>query len=221
MGDVRVLDRRSLALGVGELGRMDADLAEVVRRFGPPPLWARRPGFATLVQIVLEQQVSLASAKAVFGRLQTTLGKVTPERVADAGVSTLRDVGFTAQKAGYCNDLAVEIHEGRLDLRAISRSDDARARERLMAIRGVGPWSADIYRLMALRRPDVWPDGDLALAESAKILKRLRKRPSVDRLRRMARAWKPWRSVAARILWHNYLSLRRQRDTERRQHERR
>jgi DNA-3-methyladenine glycosylase II len=98
---------------------------------------------------------------------------------------------------------------GELDLGAIERADDSEARRMLLTIRGVGPWSADIYMLMALRRPDIWPDGDMALAEAAKGLKRLKARPSPDQLNAIALGWKPWRSVAARILWHYYLRDRR------------
>jgi DNA-3-methyladenine glycosylase II len=197
-----------MLLGVAELCDRDTDLASVVDRFGPPPLWARKPGFATLVRIVLEQQVSLSSAKATYERLRAALGSVTAQRVAQLEVPELRALGITRQKADYCSNLALMIANGELDLRQVGRADDGTARQRLCAIRGIGPWTADIYLLMALRRPDIWPDGDLALAEAARRTKRLRKRPSADRLRRITNPWKPWRAVGARILWHFYLSDR-------------
>jgi DNA-3-methyladenine glycosylase II len=184
---VRRLDLKTLELGVQELVGADPDLAAVVVQHGPPPLWGRRPGFATLIRIVLEQQVSLASAHAVFRRLQHYVGPLTAERIVGLGTKGLRQVGFTRQKAGYCYDIAVDIVTGCLDLSEISGDDDEQARARLLAIRGIGPWTADIYRLMALRRPDIWPDGDLALAESARVVKRLRTRPSVERLAKIAR----------------------------------
>ncbi len=188
---------------------IDVDLARVVERFGPPPLWARRPGFATLVRIVIEQQVSLASANAMFGRLKAAVDPVTPEGVRKLQAKGLRELGLTRQKARYCHDIAQRTVTGELDFGKIAAADDQDARRLLLAVCGIGPWSADIYRLMALRRPDVWPDGDLALVEAARRLKRLRARPSTERLREMARSWAPWRAVAARILWHFYLSAPR------------
>lgn len=206
--NVRVLDNEVLLEGVETLAAGDPDLGSVVHCFGPPPLWGRKPGFATLVRIVLEQQVSLASARSVFGRLRDTLGGVTPSAVTEIGEEGLRQLGFTRQKAAYCCHIAENILSGVLDLRSLGKMGDDGARETLLRLRGVGPWTAEIYLLMALRRPDVWPDGDIALMESARLVKCLRSRPAVDRLRHMATGWRPWRSVAARILWHNYLSIK-------------
>lgn len=203
------LTRHALLRAVSELSRCDDDLATVVRRFGPPPMWSRGPGFATLVRIMLEQQVSLASAAAAYERLKCAVGRVTAERVAGFSVLQLQDHGLTRQKAGYCHNLAQLTLTGGLDLRGIQHADDATARRALLKVQGIGPWSADIYLLMALGRPDVWPDGDLALAEAARQVKRLRARPTGDQLRRLAATWRPWRSVAARILWHHYLCNRR------------
>ncbi len=208
---VQCLAKDVLLQAVQELCARDADLAAVVRRFGPPPLWARRPGFATLVRIVLEQQVSLASADAAYSRLRRSVGRVTPMRVAGLPPGELRALGFTRQKADYCVGLARLIACGELNLHNIARADDGTARRALLAVRGIGPWTADIYLLMALRRPDVWPVGDLALAKAVRRVKRTRAYPTADRLRRIATEWKPWRSVAARILWHTYLSERRSR----------
>jgi DNA-3-methyladenine glycosylase II len=194
--------------GVEALSGADPDLAAVVARFGASPLWARRPGYATLVQIVLEQQVSLASGRATFGRLRDVCGEVTPERVARLTERQIRSAGVTRQKTSYCLGIAHQIVEGTLDLGRLSRADDHDARRRLVEVRGIGPWTADIYLLMALGRPDVWPDGDLALATAAQQVKRLRRRPTTERLRRLATNWAPWRAIAARILWHHYLSTR-------------
>ena len=194
--------------GVDALCAHDPDLGTVVRRFGPPPLWARRPGFATLVQIVLEQQVSLASALVTYGRLRDTWGDITAERFATLTAAQVQSAGVTRQKAGYCLGIAQQIVDGSLDLRRLGRADDEEAHARLVKIRGVGPWTADIYLLMALLRPDVWPDGDIALITAAHQIKRLRRRPDTQRLRRLAASWAPWRSVAARILWHHYLSTK-------------
>ncbi len=202
----RRLTNESLLAGTRALCERDADFAGVVARLGPPPLWGRPTGFATLVRIILEQQVSLAAARTMFLRLQSHAGGVTPETIGRLGVDGLRRVGLTRQKASYIHGLAVGVQSGAIDLSAIARAKDETGRNALLAVRGLGAWSVDIYYLMALRRPDVWPHGDLALAQAAHQVKRLRARPDHERLTRMAAAWAPWRSIAARILWHHYLS---------------
>lgn len=205
---IRRLTRARLLDGVDALSAVDPDLGAVVTRFGPPPLWARRPGFATLVQIVLEQQVSLASARATFERLREACGPVTPERLATLTAAQVQAAGVTRQKTSYCLGLARQVVDGTLDLRRLGLAQDLEARRRLVEVRGIGPWTADVYLLMALRRQDIWPDGDLALATAAHQVKRLQHRPDTERLRLLAADWAPWRAVAARILWHHYLSTR-------------
>ena len=203
------LDRALLRRAVAELAARDPDLAAVRRSFGVPPLWARRPGFSALVRIILEQQVSLASARAAFERLRGAVDRLTPRAFLELDAATLRRVGFSRQKAGYCRALAEEIVGGRLRLADLARMDDESAHERLTRLPGVGRWTADIYLLMALGRPDVWPRGDLALARAAQRVKGLPRRPDDDELAAMAEAWRPWRAAAARLLWHDYLSRRR------------
>jgi DNA-3-methyladenine glycosylase II len=200
------LDRDRLLAAVKELIGRDPHLAEVHRRFGPPPLWARRPGFSALVKIILEQQVSLASARAAFERLRAAVDRLTPRAFLELDDATLRGAGFSRQKADYCRSLAEEIVAGRLRLADVARMDDASAHRRLVRLRGVGRWTADIYLLMALGRPDVWPSGDLALAKAAQRVKGLAELPDDEELERIAAAWRPWRAVAARLLWHDYLS---------------
>ena len=203
------LTKARLLEGVAVLAAADPQLGGVVARYGPPRLWTRKPGYAALVQIVLEQQVSLASGRTVFARLGDACGgEVTAEGVAGLSATAFRAAGVSRQKAGYCQEIARRILDGRLDLKALGRADDDAVRERLMGIRGIGPWTANIYLMTALARPDVWPEGDLALAAAAQQVKKLRERPDARRLREMAAAWAPWRTVAARILWHHYLSER-------------
>jgi DNA-3-methyladenine glycosylase II len=199
----------ALAAGVQALARLDPDLAALAARNGLPPMWARRPGFATLVHIVLEQQVSIAAARTLFRRVSAALGGMTPELVADRGALGLHRLGITRQKASYCHALAIAVLDGSLSLASIARADDPAGRAALLALRGIGPWSADIYYLMALRRPDVWPVGDLALAIALRDVKRLRRLPDAKRQLALTAAWAPWRSVAARLLWHYYLTTRR------------
>jgi DNA-3-methyladenine glycosylase II len=160
------------------------------------------------VLLVLEQQVSLASAKAAFDRLAARLGAVTPEGVLSLGDEELRADGFSRQKTRYARALAAAVTEGALDLDGLAALDDESARQTLVALPGIGPWTADVYLLSALRRPDVWPTGDLALQEAARVVKGLPQRPSPDALEELAEPWRPYRATAARLLWHHYLSVR-------------
>jgi len=203
----RPLDDAALHEGAVELARRDPDLAGILARHGPPPLWARQPGFATLIAIVLEQQVSLRSGAAALERLRLAVGgTVEPGAVAELGEDGARAAGLTRQKARYVVALANAAADGRLDLDAIAAAADEEARERLIALLGVGRWTADIYLLMALGRPDIWPEGDLALATAMRRAKRLDALPTSDEQRRLAETWRPFRAVAARLLWHAYLA---------------
>jgi DNA-3-methyladenine glycosylase II len=202
------LTQRSLLRATRTLSEGDPALAASVERFGPPPLWAREPTFATLVHLILEQQVSLESALAAFGRLQVALGGViTPEAFLTLDAGTLRTVGFSRQKAGYAGDVAVALANG-FDLSSLQRLPDDDVRNELMRLRGVGRWTADVFLMMCLLRPDVWPHGDQALMTGAMEVLELQARPTMDELHATAERWRPYRSVAARILWHHYLGLR-------------
>jgi len=200
------LSDEALTRGTRLLSRRDADLRGVVRRFGAPPMWARESGFSTLLHIILEQQVSLASAKAAHSKLLEVASPLTPRRFLKLDDPTLKAVGFSRQKTAYARNLARSIVEGVLDLDALSSMDDPAVRSELVKIKGIGRWTADIYLLMVLRRPDIWPTGDLALSVAAQKVKRLKSRPTSEELEKISVAWKPWRAVAARILWHYYLS---------------
>ena len=200
------LDVLGLHDAVDAIVAADPDLRGIVDRHGPPPLWARDPGFETLVRIVLEQQVSLASAEAARQRLVRAAGAIEPEAIVAAGEPMLREAGLTRQKARYIVALAGDVLSGGLDLDALAREDDDTARAGLMSALGVGRWTADIYLLMALGRPDIWPTGDLALAGAMRRAKSLPTIPTGADQLLIARAWRPWRAVGARILWHAYLA---------------
>lgn len=203
------LDSDNLALGVAFLASVDPDLARLSAELGLPPLWARQPGFPTLVHIILEQQVSLASAKAAFTRLQEATKVVAPGTFLKLNDGELKIIGFSRQKASYCRALALAVLCGELDIAGLESLDDAAARATLTAIRGIGSWTADIYLLMALLRPDIWPSGDLALATAIQEIKQLSARPNTAEMDRIAAPWQPWRAVAARLLWRHYLSTRK------------
>jgi DNA-3-methyladenine glycosylase II len=205
---IRALSRRSMLAAVQELAEREPALAASVERFGPPPLWAREPSYATLVHLILEQQVSLASAQATFDRLRARTGDpISPEGLLALDDAALRTVGFSRQKAGYARDLAIALNDG-FDLGTLARLPDEEVRTELMRLRGIGRWTADIYLIMCLRRPDVWPHGDQALATAARELFELPAQPTFAELEVQARDWHPHRATAARILWHHYLSVR-------------
>ena len=203
------LTAETLVEGVHYLAACDPDLARILTALGPPPLWAREPGFPTLIHIILEQQVSLASAQAAFNRLQGLATPLTPTTFLTLDDIALRAVGFSRQKMFYGRHLAQALYNGELDLAALVDQDDATVRVTLIKLKGVGLWTADIYLLMALRRPDIWPVGDLALVVALQELKQLATRPLPAEMEALANEWRPWRAVAARLLWHYYLSKRR------------
>ncbi len=205
-----ILDEQMFTRSVQILATRDSDLASVVQKYGAPPLWTRAPGFPSLVYIILEQQVSLASAKAAFDRLNAAARPLTPGRFLKLDARELKRIGFSRQKAHYTRLLAQSLANRHFDLRLLHNLHDDAARKMLLAFKGIGPWTADIYLLSALRRPDIWPVGDLALATAVQSVKKLRRRPSPEKLEAMSAPWRPWRAVAARLFWHHYLSDRGQ-----------
>ena len=203
-----MLDEETLHKAVDELANRDSHLHSVIEKHGYPPLWAREPGFPTLVKIILEQQVSLSSAQAAYDKLLERINPLTPEEFLTLDDTELKRIGFSRQKTRYCRILAETINCDELDLAKLVNQSDMEVSETLTALKGIGPWTAGIYLLMVLRRPDVWPRGDLALLTSMQEVKQLDERPDNETAAEIAEDWKPWRSVAARILWHNYLCER-------------
>lgn len=199
------LTKARLLEGVTQLCQRDPDLNRIVVAIGPPPMWVRKQGFSTLVYIILEQKVSIVSAKAVYQRLMEVMERRTPQEFLRLNDSQLKLIGLSRQKIHYCRLLAESILAGALDLSALRRMSDDAVHAKLTSLKGIGPWSADVYLLTALRRPDIWPSGDIALAAAAQRVKRLRSRPTPEKLDILGRRWTPWRSVAARLLWHHYL----------------
>ena len=202
------LTREAFDQGLQFLSARDPDLSRILTKLGPPPMWARAPGFPTLILIILEQQVSLAAARAAYDRLQEAATPLTPGRFLELDDETLKDIGFSRQKAAYGRDLARALVKGHLDLDALVMMPDTDVRAELIKVKGIGPWTADIYLLMALGRPDIMPSADLALATATQKVKNLTSRPTPDELNTISNNWKPWRAVAARILWHYYLNGR-------------
>ena len=205
------LTRASYDAAIAELASRDPALGEVVEAWGAPPRWRRPQGFATLVLLILEQQVSLASAKATFARLEDHAGAIEPASIIALGEARLKEAGLSRQKARYVHGLAGAVADGEVDFRKLGRADDEAVRAALIPLKGIGDWTIDIYLLSALQRPDVWPARDLALQEAARAVRGLDARPDETALKEIGEAWRPWRSVAARILWHYYLNVRRAR----------
>lgn len=202
---LRPLTQKTLALAARELASRDPLLANILATYGDPPLWQRASGFRTLVHIILEQQVSLSSAKSMLLRLENAIQPFTPERFLELGDERLRQLGVTRQKSAYVLHLSEEIVSGRLNFKSLARLNDDQVLVRLTGIKGIGLWSANIYLLMAMKRADIWPAGDLALAVAIQELKNLKQRPTPQELEAIAERWRPLRAVAARMLWQYYL----------------
>lgn len=200
------LTPESLTRGLLVLANLDSDLARILETLGPPPMWQREPGFATLLCIILEQQVSVAAARAVFTRLCAVIVTLTPENFLVLNDVELRGIGFSRQKILYCRGLAQAIVTGQLELTKLETMDETTIRTELKRLKGIGDWTVDIYLLMALQRPDVFPKGDLAIAIALQKLKNLAARPTPIQLEAITQIWQPWRAIAARLLWHYYLS---------------
>ncbi len=192
--------------GVDQLIKRDRDLAQVIDVWGYPPQWQREPGFSTLIRIILEQQVSYASATATFKRLNDTVAILTPESFLALDDIELKAIGFSRQKTKYGRGLAQAIINQTLNLARLEKLDNYQVRKSLTRIKGIGDWTVDIYLMMALQRQDVFPAKDLAVAIAVQEIKDLSTRPKIAELEMIAEAWKPQRAIATKILWHYYLN---------------
>lgn len=189
------------------LADRDNELRLVFERHGPPPLWARPASFSSLVHLILEQQVSLSSANAAFIRLKKELSyPLPPDQFLLLSDEKLREIGFSRQKTGYARGLAEAILSEKLNLHSLENLDDEAVKTELKKLKGIGDWTAQIYLIGCLRRPDILPRGDIALLEAIKILKKLEARPAHELFEKLTDHWRPWRSVGTRLLWHFYLN---------------
>ena len=198
---------QGLAEGIAALGA-EPLFRRILTIAGPPRFRRRRNGFGTLLHIILEQQVSIHAAAAMYHRLVTLCRPLTPEGFLCLDDATLRSCGFSRQKMGYARDLAAAVAAGSFDFTRLRTADDDSAAAALLAIRGIGQWSADIYLLFALGRPDIWPAADLGLQLAIGEQLDLGSRPGEPEVRRLGEAWRPWRSVAACVFWQSYLHAR-------------
>ncbi|HVM87515.1 MAG TPA: hypothetical protein VMT76_04960 [Puia sp.] len=191
-----------------KLAQKDKHLRQIINQYGYPPMWKRKPGFETLVHIILEQQVSLASAKAALNKLREKIGTVTPKKLLLLSEVELQACYFSRQKIIYAKCLATAIVNGRLSIRKLALLPDDEIRNELKKIKGIGDWTVDIFLLMALQRSDVFPTGDLAVLNSLKKIKHLARHITKEEIVLLSEKWKPYRSVAAMILWHSYIKER-------------
>lgn len=190
------------------LCKIDGDLKNIIDEYGYPPLWKRKQGFETLIHIILEQQVSLASAKAALNKLKEKIGTVTPQKILLLTDAELKACYFSRQKIIYAKHLATAIINKELSLKKLSLAHDEDVRHELKKIKGIGDWTVDVYLMMVLQRTDLFPLGDIALINSIKEVKRLPKHTAKEEIILIAENWRPYRTVAAFILWHSYLCRR-------------
>ena len=191
-----------------KLSSDDAELRQIIQTHGYPPMWTRSNSFESLILIILEQQVSLQSAKAAFLKLNQKLGHITPQGLLTLTDEDMRACYFSRQKTRYARDLAETIMSGRLDLENLSTCSDDDIRKVLKQVKGIGEWTADIYLIFVLQRTDIFPLGDLAMINALKEIKRLKKDIPREKIIKVANKWKPYRSIATMLLWHHYIQTR-------------
>jgi DNA-3-methyladenine glycosylase II len=191
-----------------KLARKDLHLKEIILQHGYPPMWTRPATFQSLILFILEQQVSLASAYAAFGKLKEKIGFVTPAKILLLTDAELRACYFSRQKIIYARELAMTIQRKKLILKKLADKEEDAIRHELKKIKGIGDWTVDVYLMHALQRTDLFPLGDIALVNSLKEVKQLPKDTSKEKLLEIAAPWRPYRTIAAMILWHAYIKKR-------------
>ena len=206
---INTFDKSNFISYCDKLGSIDKDLDRIIKDFGYPPLWNRKPNFETLIHIILEQQVSLASAKAALDKLKLKTGKLSPVKLLQLSDEEMRACYFSRQKTGYARHLSEQIIAKKFSIPALSKLTDADVRISMKNIKGIGDWTADVYLMMALQRTDCFPTGDIALVKSTRQVKRLGEYCTKEKILSVAEKWRPYRTIAAYLLWHNYLSRRR------------
>jgi len=190
------------------LAARDRELKFVINTYGYPPMWTRRNTFESLVHIILEQQVSLASALAALNKLRSRLRKITPQALLALTDDELKACYFSRQKIVYVRALAMAIQNKQFSLKAMEKLTDDDVREKMIALKGIGHWTVDVYLMFVLRRADIFPYGDLAAINALKKVKKLPDDIQRETQIKIVARWKPYRTVATMILWHYYLSVR-------------
>lgn len=197
-----------LKRGLDALAQADPVMERLLSQGARPSLRQRPPGFEGLAWIVVGQQVSTASAAAIWSRVRTILEPATPETFLSLSDDELRMAGLSAMKVRTIRATATEIAEGRLPLDRLHELPADEAHDLLTKVKGIGPWTADIYLLFCLGHPDAFPSGDLAVQEAARLAYGLERRPDAKALTALAERWRPWRGVAAKVLWAHYRAVK-------------
>jgi len=204
----KITDDADLEQGMTALSALDPRWNAIIARTGLPPLRRREGGFPGLAAIIVSQQLSVASARAVWARVETVLAPLTPERILAASDEEMRLSGLSRPKQRTLRAAAAALAEGRLAFEALEGATPEQVHALMTAISGIGPWTADIYLLFCLHHRDAFAAGDLAIQEAARVAFDLPARPRAAELEALAEAWRPWRGVAARLLWAYYATLR-------------
>ena len=205
---IRTFDEDSFKPTCDILTSKDRDLRRVIKEHGYPPMWTRPATFQTLILTILEQQVSLASAYAAFNRLRDYVGAITPETILGLTDEELRACYFSRQKIVYARELARSIQSKQLRLKKLNSISDEEVRLEMKRIKGIGDWTVDVFLMHALRRTDLFPLGDIALVNSLKTIKQLDPSINKEKMLAIAEPWRPFRTIAAMILWHDYIQKR-------------
>jgi DNA-3-methyladenine glycosylase II len=208
MSDHRIHTEADLDSALAALTQAEPRFAALIAEAGRPPLRRRSGGFAGLASTVVSQQLSTASASAIWGRLAAAFDPVEPAAIIRARKERLARIGLSAPKIRALKEIARAVTRGELPLATLGDIDADAAHAALTAVHGIGPWTADIYLLASLGHADAWPAGDLALQEAARIAFGLKARPTTKEMQSLAEPWRPWRAVAARVLWTYYRAVK-------------
>lgn len=203
-----MLNAGNISFFTSRVAEREPVLQKVYEQYGVPPFWHYEPGFGSLIRIVLGQQVSVASAAAAFRKLEERIGKVTPARILKMSDEALRSCYFSRQKARYARNLAAAVLNNEIDLAALHQEPDTMIRERLTQVKGIGGWTVDIYLLLALHRPDVFPPGDLAARKVIRELELVPEACGQEELLAYVDRFRPRRSALTLLLWHKYIEDR-------------
>ena len=195
-----------------KLATSDPYFSELISKIGLPRERYREPTLATLIHIIVSQQISLTAAESIWRKFNAKISNITPNSIINLGEQGLREFGFTRSKSNATLNLCQQMQDKTFDINAISSMDDHNAKNYIMRLRGFGEWSASIFLIFCLGRGDIWPSGDVALQEATRSLKKLSFRPTPKQMDKISLAWQPWRSTAAHLLWHYYAEVVRNKE---------
>jgi len=207
--DISSFNKDTFHIICDHLGKKDAHLQSIIKQYGYPPMWRRNNSFSSLIHIILEQQVSLASAKAAYVKLKERIGKITPEKLLTLSDEEMKACYFSRQKTVYARHLAEMILSGKIVLNKLRQLSNEEIRSQLKQVKGIGDWTVDIYLLFVLQRTDIFPHGDLAMMNALKEVKKLKPQASKEKIISLSESWQPYRSVATMLFWHHYIQKRK------------